>query len=610
MDSLLGHAQPFGQLGLGGAVFFEFNDTVLKDSRASRLVAGKNFTVHANQVENRYSLMAANGNLDLTADSLLNQGAASRSGQRVVIIGTPGRIDNSLWDKMEFIDVPAFNAATAAGNFDEVRFKELSDRSSDSRFAVQSDVTTWNENGNNVYAAVLQAGGNVRLSVTNTIQNGTLYDNTFGQLTGSLSSDQTASVGGININLGKRSTDASAQVAKDVTRIERVDADGVKQVSFVPVDFRGVPFAAVDPTASSTFRLPKGPYGMFVQSRNPQSRYLIETNPELTQSAAFMSSDYLLGKLNFSADEAARRLGDGRYESRLISDAVMAKTGQRFLASGLNDDNEQFRYLMDNALASKNELSLSLGVSLTSEQVAALTHDIVWMEERIVDGQKVLVPVLYLAQAESRNVRGGSLIQGRDLTLIAGNDLVNVGTLRGTHDLSADVKGSLYQGGLVEANERLSLMATDSIRNALAGDIRGNQVSLTTLKGDIVNDRTAIAVGEGSGMRTQVDAGGSISARDTLTIKSARDLTNSGAISSGGDASLSATRDLNLLATRNESEIHDMAEGGHRSTIITTVENLASSVTSGGNLTLSAGRDLNVIASTENGDRPHLSRVG
>jgi filamentous hemagglutinin family protein len=579
-------------------IITQFNDTVLKDSRASRLVAGKNFTVHANQVENRYSLMAANGNLDLTADNLLNQGAASRSGRRVLIIGTPGRIDNSLWDKMEYIDVPAFNAATAAGNFDEARFKELSDRSSDDRFAVQSDVTAWNENGNNVYAAVLQAGGNVRLNVTNNIQNGTLYDNTYGQLTGSLSSDQTASVGGININLGKRSTDAAAQVPKDITRIERVDAEGVKQVSFVPVDFRGVPFAAVDPTASSTFRLPNGPYGMFVQSRNPQSRYLIETNPELTQSAPFMSSDYLLGKLNFSADEAARRLGDGRYESRLISDAVLAQTGQRFLANGLNDDNEQFRYLMDNALTSKTALNLSVGVRLTSEQVAALTHDIVWMEERIVDGQKVLVPVLYLAQAESRNVRGGSLIQGRDLTLIAGNDLVNVGTLRGTNDLSADVKGSLYQGGLVEANERLSLMATDSIRNALAGEIRGNQVSLATLRGDIVNDRTAIAVGEGSGMRTLVDAGGSISARDTLTIKSARDLTNSAVISSGGDASLSATRDLNLLATRNESEIHDIAEGGHRSTITTTVENLASSVTAGGNLTLNAGRDLNVIAST------------
>ena len=588
----------------------EFNDTVLKDSRAARFVAGKNMTISAGQVENRYSLMAANGNLDLTADNLLNQGAVSRSGHRLVKRGTPGRIDNSLWDQMEFIDVPAFNAATVAGNFDEARFQELISRSSDERFSLMSDVTTWNENGNNVYAAVLQAGGSVRLNVTHNIQNGTLYDNTYGQLTGSLDSDQTASVGGININLGKRSTDASAQAPKDIVRVERLDAAGVKQISFIPVDFRGVPFAAVDPTASSTFRLPQGLYGMFVQSRNPRSRYLIETNPELTQTAPFMSSDYLLRSLNFSADEAARRLGDGRYESRLISDAVIAQTGQRFLAAGLNDDSEQFRYLMDNALTSKNELNLSVGVTLTSEQVAALTHDIVWMEERTVDGQTVLVPVLYLAQAESRNVRGGSLIQGRDLTLIAGNDLVNVGTLRGTKDLSADVGGSLYQGGLVEANERLSLMATDSIRNALAGDIRGNQVSLTTLKGDIVNDRTAMAVAEGSGMRTLVDAGGSISARDTLSISSGRDLTNAAAISSGADASLSATRDINLLATRNASEIHESSDGGHRSTITTVVENLASSVTSGGNLSLEAGRDINVIASTAKAEGDLTAEAG
>ena len=101
-------------------------------------------------------------------------------------------------------------------------------------------------------------------------------------------------------------------------------------------------------------------------------------------------------------------------------------------------------------------------------------------------------------------------------------------------------------------------MATDSIRNALAGEIRGNQVSLTTLRGDIVNDRTAIAVGEGSGMRTLVDDGGSISARDTLSIKSGRDLTNSSAISSGGDASLSATRDLNLLRGSLKAGIYSL----------------------------------------------------
>jgi filamentous hemagglutinin len=576
-----------------------YNDVVLKDSTASRFVAGKNLTIHAGNVENRYSMMAANGNLTVTADRLLNLGAESRSGSSTETIRTPGKIDNSLWDRMEFIEVPAFNAQTQRGNFDEARFNELVSVTNDSRFAHPDNVQIkWSPNGNTLYPATLQAGGTVSLNVTDSIQNGKLYNNTYDQLTGNLDSEKATGVGVVDINLGKRSSAASVQVAKDVTRIEKVDADGVKQISFVPVDFRGVPFAAVDPTASSTFRLPKGPYGMFVQSPNPQSRYLIETNPELTQTAPFMSSDYLLGKLNFNADEAARRLGDGRYESRLISDAVLAQTGQRFLAGGLNNDYEQFRYLMDNALASKNELNLTVGVTLTSEQVAALTHDIVWMEERVVDGQKVLVPVLYLAQAESRNVRGGSLIQGRDLEMIAGNDLVNVGTLRATNNLTADVKGSLYNGGLVEANERLSLMATDSIRNALAGDIRGNQVSLSTLKGDIVNDRTAVTYSPGQGLRTSLDDGGNISARDTLSIKSGRDLTNSGTITSGADADLSATRDINLLAVQNVNEIHTIENGGHRSTVTTTVENLASSVKSGGNLKLDAGRDINVLAST------------
>jgi large exoprotein involved in heme utilization and adhesion len=52
--------------------------------------------------------------------------------------------------------------------------------------------------------------------------------------------------------------------------------------------------------------------------------------------------------------------------------------------------------------SNKDSLNLQLGVSLSAEQVAALTHDIVWMEEAEVNGQKVLTPVLYLAQADNR----------------------------------------------------------------------------------------------------------------------------------------------------------------------------------------------------------------
>jgi hypothetical protein len=40
-------------------------------------------------------------------------------------------------------------------------------------------------------------------------------------------------------------------------------------------------------------------------------KYLIETNPVLTNLKRFMSSDYLLSKLSYDPDASAKRLGDG-----------------------------------------------------------------------------------------------------------------------------------------------------------------------------------------------------------------------------------------------------------------------------------------------------------
>ncbi|MBH9346297.1 S-layer family protein, partial [Pseudomonas aeruginosa] len=76
----------------------------------------------------------------------------------------------------------------------------------------------------------------------------------------------------------------------------------------------------------------------------------------------------------------------------------------------------------------KDQLHLQLGVGLSAEQMAALTHDIVWLEEVEVNGEKVLAPVVYLAQAEGRLAPNGALIQGRDVELVSGGDLHNVGT--------------------------------------------------------------------------------------------------------------------------------------------------------------------------------------
>ncbi|WP_417663510.1 hemagglutinin repeat-containing protein [Pseudomonas sp.] len=327
-------------------------------------------------------------------------------------------------------------------------------------------------------------------------------------------------------------------------------------------------------------------------------KYLIEANPALTNLKDFLGSDYLLGELGYDPDRLQRRLGDGLYEQHLIRQAIVERTGQRYLA-GLYDDEAMFRYLMDNAIASKDALNLRLGVALSAEQIAALTHDIVWMEEHEVLGEKVLVPVLYLAQAEGRLAGNGALIQGGDLNLISGGDLNNVGTLRASGNLNATAS-NINNAGLIEANERLQLLATDSIINARGGIITGRDVNLTALNGDVINERTitrVTAAGGGDRLRNDIANNASrIEAGNNLVINAARDISNRGsAIEAKGNASLSAGRDL-VVSSQAEVDTYEYQRKREHGYDNSTIQH-ASNVDFGGDLSLSAQRDIAVIGS-------------
>src|SRR5690606_38177643 len=140
--------------------------------------------------------------------------------------------------------------------------------------------------------------------------------------------------------------------------------------------------------------------GMFVVNTTPQSQYLVETNPILTNYLNFIGTDYLLSRLGFDPADLQRRLGDAFYETRLLRDGLFNFFGQRYLTdqnTGLafTSDEAQFKYLMDNAIAANEALELSIGIALSAEQLAQLTHDIVWLVEQEVNGEKVLAPVYY-----------------------------------------------------------------------------------------------------------------------------------------------------------------------------------------------------------------------
>jgi filamentous hemagglutinin len=330
--------------------------------------------------------------------------------------------------------------------------------------------------------------------------------------------------------------------------------------------------------------------------RSNPHKYLIETNPVLTNLKQFMSSDYLLSNLGYDPDTSAKRLGDGLFEQRLVQQSIVARTGQRFL-DGQTSDEAMFKYLMSNAIASKDQLNLSMGVTLTSQQVAALTHDIVWLEEHVVNGEKVLVPVLYLAQANNRLAPNGALIQGGDVKLIAGQDLNNAGTLRATNNLSAEAGNDLTNTGLIEAGDRLTLKAGNNIVNKSGGIISGRDVSLTATNGDVINQRdvTGVDVRRGGSLqhRDYLDNAARIEAANDLSIDAGRDINNiGGVLQSGRDLELIADRDVNITSVQDRST---NARGSHF--LNQTITQHAAEVTSGRDLSISADRDVAIVAS-------------
>ncbi|WP_434457545.1 DUF637 domain-containing protein [Stutzerimonas urumqiensis] len=570
-------------------------------SPQAQLLSGKNLKITSGTFDNRYSLVAAGGDIRIDTGTFNNLGAQVGDvtttryihAHRVYMSAVRERREEAnAFNERNWIGSPSYNP----GNI-EAELNSFIDRHV---YTISSPSSPTYGNTAD-YSGIIQATGSVTINATTELNNSVRRPG-FAYVSGGNRVD---------------TTQPGSAIATYVTLNPQLPAD-LQQKQVNPLTLPG-------------FTLPQGEHGLFrlsnqnsqdatasasVDTASPQPlnglqvvpangraagahKYLIETNPALTDLKQFMSSDYLLGNLGYDTDATQKRLGDGLYEQRLIREAIVARTGQRYLA-GLTSDEAMFRHLMDNAIASKDALGLSLGISLTAEQVAALTHDIVWMEEHEVMGEKVLVPVLYLAQAEGRLASTGALIQGRDVSLISGGNLTSQGTLRASQNLDVTA-GTITNGGLMQANERLQLLATDSIRNATGGIIAGRDVSAIALTGDIINERTLTTHEVARGNRYSdrqdfADSGARIEAGNTLLLSAGRDLLNVGStITAGGNADLSAGRDL-IIASQQEQDT--MSRRDRRSTTdIQTLTQHASDVKIGGDLTLNADRDLAVIGS-------------
>ena len=224
-------------------------------------------------------------------------------------------------------------------------------------------------------------------------------------------------------------------------------------------------------TIIDNITLPKGKYGTFLVNKASNHPYLIEANPLYANYNTFISSEYMLSKLDYRPEKTLKRLGDAMYETQLVSNSVIRLSGDRYL-TGYASELSQFQGLMDNALALQSSLDLHVGISLSKEQIARLNKNIVWMVEKVIDGQSVLVPEVYLS---TNNItHDGAKIAAGDINLVIQDTLLNDGIIASDGTLKiATGKTLTNQNGTIASKDTMTLTSNGELKN-LSGTIQSS----------------------------------------------------------------------------------------------------------------------------------------
>ena len=348
-----------------------------------------------------------------------------------------------------------------------------------------------------------------------------------------------------------------------------------------------------------------------------KAKYLIETDPAFTNKKTFLSSDYMYNQLLWDNDKVNKRLGDGFYEQELIRNQVTQLTGMRYL-NGYSNDEEEYKALMDAGIAYAKEYNLKLGISLTKEQMASLTSDMVWLETTTVtvNGKTytVLYPHVYLKASTAKALtEDGSLISANTLITDTKDTLTNQGTLKGNtiitksknivnkgtifgNDISLKASQDIVHSGIIEGENKILLDAGRNITMKNTIQHGKNQDILDTTAGIAVKGKkgvllmqagqditmtgaTLAALGENGSMI--LSAGHNLT-MDTDALEAKKDMTEdsdnyirtyrktetANTLSAGKDISLISGNDLKARNTTVASETGAItAKAGHDVTI-------------------------------------------
>ncbi|MCD8811154.1 contact-dependent inhibition effector tRNA nuclease [Escherichia coli] len=598
------------------------------DNPAGRIASGRNLSAEAERLENRASFILANGDIALSGRELSNQSWQTGTENEYLVYR---------------YDPKTFYGSYATGSLDKLPLLSPEFENNTIRFSLDGREKDYTPG--KTYYSVIQAGGDVKTRFTSSINNGTTTAHA-----GSVSPVVSAPV----LNTLSQQTGGDSLTQTALQQYEPVVVGSPQWHDELAGALKNI--AGGSPLTGQTgisddWPLPSGNNGYLVPSTDPDSPYLITVNPKLdglgqvdshlfaglyellgakpgqapretapsyTDEKQFLGSSYFLDRLGLKPEKDYRFLGDAVFDTRYVSNAVLSRTGSRYI-NGLGSDTEQMRYLMDNAARQQKGLGLEFGVALTAEQIAQLDGSILWWESATINGQTVMVPKLYLSP-EDITLHNGSVISGNNVQLAGGNITNSGGSINAQNGLSLDSTGSIdnLNAGLISAGGSLDLSAIGDISN-ISSVISGKTVQLESVSGNISNITLRQQWSAGSDSRyggvhlSGTDTGpvATIKGTDSLSLDAGKNIDITGAtVSSGGTLGMSAGNDINIAAnlisgSKSQSGFWHTDDNSSSSTT-----SQGSSISAGGNLAMAAGHNLDVTASSVSAGHSALLSAG
>ncbi|CAB3749046.1 hemagglutinin repeat-containing protein [Paraburkholderia humisilvae] len=321
--------------------------------------------------------------------------------------------------------------------------------------------------------------------------------------------------------------------------------------------------AATAVSVLSNITLPRG--GLFSVNTAPNAPYLVETNPAFTSQQQWLSSDYYFQQMGMNPGQIQLRLGDGFYEQKLVQDQIMSMTGKSVLTN-YADAQDEYKALMTSGAQLAQSLNLAPGTGLSAEQVAQLTSNVVIMQSEVIDGQTVLVPVVYLAKASQENMGNGPVIAATNIDLQNAKSVTNSGTISATNSFSIGAQSIDSSFGTLQAGGPMALVSAGDI-NLTSATLNAGSLALQT-GGDLILDtavKTLSQVSDNGATRVTTTLGpaASINVTGNAVIVTGGDFEqNAGNLNVGGALGMSIGGDWNLgVQQTGEHKVVERANG-------------------------------------------------